>query len=263
MDRSVATGTGFAGQYPPGVAKMFESLPNTPDDLLLFFHHVPYTYKLHSGETLIQRIYDAHYEGAERASAYVPRWEALRDHVDGERYAAILELFKYQGGHAIVWRDAVSNWFFPASGIPDAKERVGNYPDRMEAEAMQLEGYVPVEINPKENGSGGSGVECAAAAQVCSARFRFARPTGQYELNVQYFDQNNGESKFRILVNGQKIDEWVASDHLPAAKPNGDSSTRRSIRPLVLRTGDDIRIEGVPDAEERAPFDYVEIGSPR
>jgi alpha-glucuronidase len=133
----------------------------------------------------------------------------------------------------------------------------------MEAEEMQLEGYVPVEISPKENASGGRGVECGAAAQVCAARFRFARPAGKYELDVQYFDQNNGESKFRVLINGQKIDEWVASDHLPAAEPNGDSSTRRWIGPLMLQTGDDIRIEGVPDREERAPFDYVEIHPPR
>ncbi len=46
MDRSVATGTGFAGQYPPEVAKMYETAATTPDNLLLFFHHVPYTYKL-------------------------------------------------------------------------------------------------------------------------------------------------------------------------------------------------------------------------
>ena len=35
MDRTVATGTGFAGQYPPEVAKIYESLATTPDDLLL------------------------------------------------------------------------------------------------------------------------------------------------------------------------------------------------------------------------------------
>ena len=44
MDRSVKTGTGFAGQYRAEVATMYESAGNTPDDLLLFFHHVPYTY---------------------------------------------------------------------------------------------------------------------------------------------------------------------------------------------------------------------------
>ena len=51
MDRSVATGTGFVGQYPPAVRDLYESLQTTPDKLLLFFHHVPYTYRLHSGKT--------------------------------------------------------------------------------------------------------------------------------------------------------------------------------------------------------------------
>ena len=41
MDRTVATGTGFIGQYPPEIAKRYESLKTCPDDLLLFFHHVP------------------------------------------------------------------------------------------------------------------------------------------------------------------------------------------------------------------------------
>ena len=68
MDRTVATGTGFIGQYPPEVAKMYESLATTPDNLLLFFHHVPWTYKLHDGKTVIQYVYDSHYKGAEEAA---------------------------------------------------------------------------------------------------------------------------------------------------------------------------------------------------
>ena len=46
----------------------------------------------------------------------------------------------YQAGQAIVWRDAVSMWFFKASGIPDSKGRVGHSPGRKEAEAARLEG---------------------------------------------------------------------------------------------------------------------------
>src|SRR5262249_41455510 len=71
MDRTVATGTGYVGQYSPLARRPFESLPDTPDDLLLFFHHVPYTYVLHSGKTVIQYIYDSHYDGADRAAEYV------------------------------------------------------------------------------------------------------------------------------------------------------------------------------------------------
>jgi hypothetical protein len=61
------------------------------------------------------------------------------------------------------------------------------------------------------------------------------------------------------LLNGQKIDEWVAEENLPAAKPNGDSSMRRWIPAFTLRPGDEIRIEGIPDGAELAPLDYIAI----
>ena len=78
----VATGTGFAGQYPPEVAKMYESPATTPDNLLLFFHHVPYTYKLHDGKTVIQYIYDSHYKGAEEAAELGAEWATLKGRID-------------------------------------------------------------------------------------------------------------------------------------------------------------------------------------
>src|SRR5208282_3030820 len=141
MDRTVATGTGFVGQYWPLVAKEYESLEGTPDELLLFFHHVPYTYVLHSGKTVIQHIYDSHYAGAEGAAGLVREWETLKGHVDEERYEEVLKRLEFQAGHAIVWRDAVCNWFLQTSGIADKLGRVGNYPDRVEAEGMELQGY--------------------------------------------------------------------------------------------------------------------------
>ncbi len=258
MDRSLATGTGYAAQYPEPVAKLYESVATTPDELLLFFHHVPYTYVLHSGKTVIQHVYDSHYEGAERAAGFVQQWKSLQGHIDDERYQSVLARLEYQAGHAIVWRDAICNYFLALSGIADASGRAGNYPDRIEAEAMQLQGYVPVEVTPRENASAGRAIECAQA-QGCVATFRFTRNPGWYALDVQYFDQNNGESRFRVLVNDQVVDEWVANDQLPSTKIGADSSTRRRITGLALRPGDQIRIEGIPDREEHAPLDYVEI----
>ena len=258
MDRTLATGTGYVGQYSPPVAKQYESLESTPDELLLFFHHVPYTYVLKSGKTVIQYIYDSHYEGAERAADNVHYWESLRGLIDEQRYSDVLARVEYQAGHAIVWRDAVCNWFFRASGIPDANRRVGNYPDRIEAEVMQLAGYSIVDVVPWENASGGKAIECAQP-RGCTASFRFTRDAGWYEMDVAYFDQNNGDSSFRVFVGDQLVDEWTANDNLPAKKIGGDSSTRRRIRGLALRPGDEIRVVGIPDREEHAPVDYVEI----
>ena len=117
---------------------------------------------------------------------------------------------------------------------------------------------MPIDVEPWENASGGKAIKCMAASG-CTATFRFDRAPGQYEIDVQYFDQNNGESKFRVWVGDQEVDEWIANDHLPATKPGGDSSTRRRIPALALHPGEEIRIEGVPDGEEHAPLDYIEV----
>jgi alpha-glucuronidase len=259
MDRSMATGTGYVGQYAPEVQKLYETTAATPDSLLLFFHHVPYSYKLRSGKTVIQDIYDSHYQGAGEAQDYVRKWKSLHDHMDDDRYAAVLKKLEYQAGHAIVWRDAVCSWFFHTSGIPDTKGRVGHYPNRIEAESMQLQGYTSIEVQPAETASGGKAIACEAPRESCTATFQFNRPAGQYELDIQYFDQNNGKAKFRVLVGDRLIEEWLADDNLPSAKLGGDTSTRRGIANVALHPGDNIRIEGTPDGGDLAALDYVEI----
>ena len=257
MDRSVATGTGYAGQYAPAIARSFEAVENTPDDLLLFLHHVPYTHVLHSGKTVIQSIYDSHYEGADAVEQYVRDWKTLSGRIDDQRYKDVLAQLEYQAGQAEVWRDAVTNWFRRTSGIPDAKGRVGVYPGRVEAESMLLDGYMPAAITPEEDASGGKAVSCPAAR--CSASFAFDGNAGRYTIRVQYFDQNTGASHFRAFLGTQLLDEWTAAQRLPTARLDSTSSTRRSIPGVALRPGDQIRIEGAPDDREPAALDYVEL----
>jgi alpha-glucuronidase len=124
MNRTVATGTGYIGQYSPEVQKKYETVAACPDELLLFMHHVPYTYLLHSGKTVIQHIYDSHYDGAAESAGLVRQWESLRGKIDDQRYEKVLQKLQYQAGEAIVWRDTVVNWFYRKSGIPDAKGRI-------------------------------------------------------------------------------------------------------------------------------------------
>jgi alpha-glucuronidase len=125
MDRTMATGTGYIGQYPPEVQKLYESLAACPDELLLFFHHAPYTYVLHSGKTVVQHVYGSHYEGAQRALDFVAQWKALQGQVDGERYRDVLSRLQYQAEQAILWRDTICQWAYRMSGIRDRQDRVG------------------------------------------------------------------------------------------------------------------------------------------
>jgi alpha-glucuronidase len=257
MDRTMATGTGYIGQYPPEVAQMYESLKTCPDNLLLFMHHVPYTHVLHSGETLIQYIYNSHYAGAAEAQEFPEWWRSLRQRIDPERYIRNLQMLDYQAGEAIVWRDAICKWFERGSGISDAQGRVGYYPRRIEAESMQLEGYKVREVTPWEDASNGKAVVCEAKS--CLANFNVSEANGWYEIDVQYFDENSGVSEFQVRVNGQQIASWSANMSLPSNIPNGDTSVRKKIGPFPLRRGDQIEIVGVPGGGDQAALDYVAL----
>jgi alpha-glucuronidase len=259
MDRTVATGTGFIGQYPAEVARMYESLKECPDQLLLFMHHLPYTYVLHSGKTIIQHVYDSHYAAAEEAQRFPLRWQALRGLIDQERYDAVLDKLTYQAGHAIVWRDAICSWFLRESGIPDAQGRAGHFPGRTEAETMNLDGYVVKDVTPWEDASGGKAIACEKPAQRCTASFTFQGAKGTYDLAVQYFDLNSGEAQFQLRIGNRVFGSWRADAHLPASTLNGDSSTRRTIPNVKLQPNDLITIEGVPNGNDPAAIDYVEV----
>jgi alpha-glucuronidase len=258
MDRTVSTGTGFIGQYPPEVAAMYTSLKTCPDDLLLFMHHEPYTYRLRTGKTVIQTIYDDHYEGADEAADLVREWQTLDGLIDPQRYAKTLALLEYQAGHAIVWRDAIDRWFLKMSGIPDNLHRIDHDPNRITASGMELDGYTPDDVTPWETASGGKAYVCKDRAS-CTAAAHLDRPPGWYDVAVEYFDYRQGASTFRLSLNGQLVGSWTADNTLPGMAPNGDTSTRYTLRGVPLRPGDVLMIEGHPDGPEPAPIDYMEI----
>jgi alpha-glucuronidase len=258
MDRTEATGTGFAAQYPPEVAKMYESLESCPDNLLLFFHHVPYTHRLHSGKTVIQYLYDSHYEGAATAAELVREWDALKGRVDGKLFDDVHARLVYQAGHAVVWRDAVVQYFLKMSGIADEKGRAGHYPGRMEAEDARLNGYRVIDVNPWEDASGGKAVSCEQTSG-CSAEWTYAGQLGRFNIVVQYFDLQGGAAKFTLDVNGRAVATWTADAALPSPRPDGDNSTRFTVGEVELKAGDSIRVEGTPDGSDPAALDYIEV----
>ena len=123
IDRTTATGTGFASLYAPEVAKVFEDKSKTPDEILLFFHYVEYGHLLHNGKTLIQTIYDQHFEGFERVKSYIKSWKSLKGQVDEATYDNVADRLERQLEHARNWRDQVNTYFYRMSGIPDDQGR--------------------------------------------------------------------------------------------------------------------------------------------
>lgn len=123
VDRTVKSGTGFAGQYNEPNASMYESIETCPEELLLFFHYIRYDYRLKSGKTLIQHIYDTHFEGVEEVEKMVKDWEDLKGLVPDDVYERVRKRFYIQLENAKEWRDRINTYFYRKSGVKDEKGR--------------------------------------------------------------------------------------------------------------------------------------------
>ena len=116
-------GTGYALQYNEPNASIYNSTEKCPDELVLFFHHLPYTHVLHNGKTVIQHIYDTHFEGYDEAEGLAKKWESLKCRINENIFENVSARFKRQLANAREWRDQVNTYFHRISGIEDAKGR--------------------------------------------------------------------------------------------------------------------------------------------
>ena len=122
VDRS-HEGTGYAMLYREPNASVYDDKEKCPDELVLFFHHIPYTWKLRSGKTVIQHIYDSHFEGVEIVDEMVEQFMKLQDRLPETAYKRMTGRFMEQKEHAREWRDQINAYFYRKSGILDEKGR--------------------------------------------------------------------------------------------------------------------------------------------
>ncbi|OPJ59276.1 alpha-glucuronidase family glycosyl hydrolase [Clostridium oryzae] len=123
VDRTVSTGTGYTAQYHEAVASMYENIETCPEALLLFFHHVPYKYQLKTGKTLIQHIYDTHFEGVEKVEEFIEKWMSLKGKINEEAFGLVCDRLRIQLKDSKEWRDQVNTYFYRRTGIKDIKGR--------------------------------------------------------------------------------------------------------------------------------------------
>lgn len=267
MDRTVWNGTGNAGQYPKEVYEMYENIETTPDNLLLWFHHVPYTQKLQSGETVIQHFYDAHYRGSAVAQTFVPLWQSLKDKIDKERFEHVLFRLRYQAGHSLIWRDAINDFYFNKSSIPDEKGRVGNHPYRIEAEDMDLDGYKPYVVLPFESASGTRCIVTSDNSTEGTASAKVDFKTGTYNVAVNYYDQAIGNSTWELHLDDKLVGKWHGDIEYTLGKAptfyiDGQAAARITFENVKVTKGSEVRIVGRPDGQEPAPVDYISFLPP-
>ena len=112
------SGSGNVDQYHEPLASMYNSIETCPEELLLWFHHVPWTHKMASGRTLWDEICLHYDRGIQTVQGYVEVWNEMKPYVDAERWEAVRAKLEIQESDARWWRDACVQYFGEFSGLP-------------------------------------------------------------------------------------------------------------------------------------------------
>jgi len=116
-------GTGYTSQYQPYVRDLYNNIETCPEEMLLYFHRVRYDHVLKTGKTLLQHIYDTHFEGVEEVERFIRTWDSLNGHIPNEAHTQVGTKLAVQLDNAKEWRDVINSYFFRKTGVADAHGR--------------------------------------------------------------------------------------------------------------------------------------------
>lgn len=131
------SGSNAVGQYFPPVKALFNSIKTCPEEYLLWFHHVPWDYKMKSGRTLWEELCYRYYLGVDQVREMQRTWNSLDGKIDKERFRHVQSLLNIQLRDAIEWRNACLLYFQTFSKMP--------IPENYEKPDKTLEYYMNVD----------------------------------------------------------------------------------------------------------------------
>ena len=111
-------GSGNVDQYNEPLASTFNNLETCPENLLLWFHHLPWDYKLSTGRTLWDEIC-LHYDtGIQTVEGFRKTWQALKPYVSPSFWEETDRKLTIQANDGRWWRDACVGYFQTFSDRP-------------------------------------------------------------------------------------------------------------------------------------------------
>ena len=117
FDRTRA-GSNAVSQYAPPVAAVFDDVAQTPETLLLWFHHVSWDHPMHSGRPLWDELVLHYDRGVDSVRTMRATWDGLDGRIDPARHAQVAAFLAIQQDEAQWWRDASVAYFQSISGRP-------------------------------------------------------------------------------------------------------------------------------------------------
>ena len=132
FDRTTS-GSNALEQYAPFLEKAYSNTNTIPEEYLLWFHHLPWDYKLKNGEILWDGIALKYQEGVDQVDDMIKTWEAAKPFLNEEQFNEVHMLLQIQLKEAKWWRDACLLYFQTFSNLP--------LPKGVEKPAHSLEYY--------------------------------------------------------------------------------------------------------------------------
>ncbi len=118
FDRTSKTGTNAVEQYPEPYRSLYDNLNTCPEEYLLWFHHLPWDYKMKDGKTLWQNLCRHYDNGVKEAASFVGDWRQVRPYVDNQRWQEVDDRITHQLFNAMEWRNVCLKYFQTFSKMP-------------------------------------------------------------------------------------------------------------------------------------------------
>ena len=134
FDRTL-TGTANVRQYPEALCRLYNDINTCPENLITWFHHVPWDHKMKSGRTFWDELCHQYDEGVHEARRFLAVWDAMQPYVDAQRFSEVQRKLRIQARDAEWWRDACLLYFqtFSHRPIPqDMEHPVHNLDEMMQ-----------------------------------------------------------------------------------------------------------------------------------
>lgn len=133
------TGSNAVSQYFPPLNEIYGNIKTTPENLILWFHHVPWDYRMKDGKTLWDELCYKYDSGVQNVRNYQKIWDQIQPYIDSQRFSEVQDKLKIQAKDAVWWKDACLLYFQTYSKRP--------IPPDIEKPVHQLEDLKKIKLN--------------------------------------------------------------------------------------------------------------------
>jgi len=127
-------GSDAVSQYHEPLASRFNNASTCPEIYLLWFHHLPWNYKMKSGRILWDELCNHYEKGVKQVREFQKVWDKVQPYVDSTRFNDVQRKLREECLNAVLWKDACLQYFQRFSRLPipyDLERPVNNLDDIM------------------------------------------------------------------------------------------------------------------------------------